>query len=472
MDDVRSCYIDGAWREGGAADVVVTSAADGVDLARFAGAGPADADAAVAAARAAWPTWAATPVTERAAVLRTAADLLEKRADEIARTAALEIGTPIRMAAGIHAQLPAAAMRDVADQAEAFVTEEQVGNSLVLRESAGVAVAITAWNYPLYQFATKVIPAIAAGCTVVAKPSELAPLTTMMLTEALEEAGLPRGVLGLLIGTGPMAGEPLVAHPEVDVVSFTGSTSVGVRIGEVAASGVKRVALELGGKSANVLLDDVDVATALPASISSWLINNSQTCAALTRMVVPRSRLAEVEQALLKDLAARPVGHPLDEDTQVGPLISPAQRERVVSYIESGVLEGARLLAGGAERPPDLPEAGNYVSPTIFTDVTPDMTIAREEIFGPVLCVIPVDSEDEAIQVANDTSYGLSGAVWSADPERALTVARQLRTGQVTVNGGAFNLRAPFGGYKFSGIGREGGRFGLDEYYETKAVQL
>jgi len=471
-EDLSGCFIGGEWRPGSAEDdVVVTSAADGAELARFPAATAADAEAAVAAARAAWPGWAARPVADRAGLLRRAADLLEKRAEEIARGCALEIGSPLAVAAGIHAHLPAAAMRDVADQVERFPHEEQIGNSLVVHEPAGVAVAITAWNYPLYQFATKVAPALAAGCTVVAKPSELAPLSTIAFFEALIEAGLPDGVANLVIGTGPEVGEPLVAHPAVDVVSFTGSTRVGMRIGELAAPGVKRVALELGGKSAALILDDADLDVAVPGAVRGWLVNNAQTCAALTRLVVPRARLAEVERRLVDVLAQTPLGHPLEEGTAVGPVISPAQRQRVVSYIESGIAEGARLLVGGVDRPEDLPADGNYVVPTVFSDVAPHLRIAQEEIFGPVLCVIPVDSEDEAVEVANGTPYGLSGAVWSSDPERATAVARRLRTGQVAVNGGAFNLRAPFGGYKLSGVGREGGRHGLAEYVETKAIQ-
>ncbi|WP_235737606.1 aldehyde dehydrogenase family protein [Nocardioides alcanivorans] len=472
MDDVRGCLIDGRWQQGtSGTDVVLTSAADGTEMTRFSGAGRADAERAVAAARAAWPAWASLSVGERGAILLRTADLLEKRAAEIAQCCALEIGSPLMVAAGIHAHLPAAAIRDVVAQAEQFRLEEEVGNSLVIHEPAGVAVAITAWNYPLYQFATKVAPALAAGCTVVAKPSELAPLSTIIFFEALVEAGLPTGVANLVIGTGPDVGEPLVTHPDVDVVSFTGSTKVGQRIGELAAPGVKRVALELGGKSANVILDDADLAVAVPESVRGWLVNNSQTCAALTRLVVPRTKLAEIEEALVDVLAASQLGHPLAEGTTVGPVISAAQRDRVVGYIESGLAEGARLLAGGPERPAELPDRGNYVSPTVFTDVTPDMRIAQEEIFGPVLCVIPVDSEDEAVAVANGTPYGLSGAVWAGTEERAMSVARRLRTGQVAINGGGFNLQAPFGGYKLSGVGREGGRFGLAEYFETKAIQ-
>lgn len=473
MNRKPSTYIGGVWAEGsGTDDIVVASAADGSELARSRAAGAADVDAAVRAARDGWPDWAATPVPERTAVLRRLADLLDEHADDLGRMGAQEIGSPIRVAAGIHARLPALAIREVADQMEVFPLREDVGNSAVLREPRGVAAAVSAWNFPLYQFATKVAPAIAAGCTVVAKPSELAPLTPIRFFELLAAAGLPPGVANLVVGTGPEVGEPLVAHPEVDVVSFTGSTQVGRRVGELAGRDVKRVALELGGKSANLLLRDADLSAAIPESLRACLINNGQTCAALTRLVVPRARLAEVEEALVAGLAAFPLGHPLDERTGLGPVISEPQHRRVNGYIEDGVAAGARLLTGGSERPADLPEGGHYVRPTVFSDVTPDMRIAREEIFGPVLCVLPVDSEDAAVEVANGTVYGLSGAVWSSDEDRAFDVARRLRTGQVAVNGGGFNIHAPFGGYNHSGVGREGGRYGIDEYLETKAVQL
>ncbi len=472
MRTVQATYVDGTWAPGtGTTEIEVGSAADGAVLARFQGAGGEDVARACAAAATAWPEWAATPVTDRADLLRTAAQLVEKRADELGATAAQEVGTPIRMAPIVHGHMVAATMRDVADKVESHTFEERVGSSLVLREPVGVAAAITAWNYPLYQLATKLVPALAVGCTVVLKPSEIAPLTTIGFFEALAEAGLPGGVANLVVGTGAEAGEPLVTDPRVGAVSFTGSTRTGVRIAELAAAGVTRVTLELGGKSASVLLDDADLATAVPATLHGCLLNNGQTCAALTRLIVPRARLAEVEEILAAAVGQLRVGDPRDPDTAVGPVASAAQHLRVLQHLRGALDDGATVISGGLDAPEGVPAGGYYVRPTVLR-VDPSMRIAREEVFGPVLCVIAVDSEDEAVAVANDTDYGLSGAVWSADPDRALAVARRLRTGQVAVNGGAFNISAPFGGYKRSGYGREGGRFGLDEYLETKAVQL
>ncbi|HTW15349.1 MAG TPA: aldehyde dehydrogenase family protein [Nocardioides sp.] len=472
MSLVRASFIDGSWREGtSATEVVVDDVTDGSELGRYRAAGAQDAADAVECARAAFAPWAATPVAERAALLRRTADVLEGHVEEIAQTAAREIGTPVAQGRVRHGDLAIAVLRDNADQIERLAWEERLGNSLVLREPAGVAVAITAWNFPIYQLCTKVVPALAAGCTVVVKPSELTPLTAVVFVEALVEAGLPAGVANLVIGTGPEVGEALVAHPAVDVVSFTGSTATGVRISQVAAPGVKRVALELGGKSACVLLEDAALDVAVPRFLLGWLNNSGQACAALSRLIVPRSRLAEVEAALLAGLADLRLGDPREEDAVIGPMVSEVQRARVTGYIRTGIEEGARLLTGGPDRPEGF-ASGHYVRPTVFSDVTSRMTIAQDEIFGPVACVIPVDSDDEAVAVANDTRYGLSGSVWSASPERALAVARRMRTGQVGVNGGAWNIQAPFGGYRHSGIGREGGRYGLDEYLEIKAVQL
>jgi aldehyde dehydrogenase (NAD+)/betaine-aldehyde dehydrogenase len=352
-----------------------------------------------------------------------------------------------------------------------FTWEQTVGNSLIVREPIGVVGAITPWNYPLHQIAAKVAPALAAGCTVVLKPSEVAPLNAFVLAEIFEEVGVPAGVFNLVTGFGPVVGEALAAHPDVDMVSFTGSTRAGRRVSEVAAATVKRVALELGGKSANVILDDADLATAVPDGVGKCYFNSGQTCSALTRMLVPRHRLDEVEELARTTAESFSAGDPFDGETRLGPLVSAAQRDRVRNYIDKGVGEGATLLTGGLEAPEGA-DRGFFVRPTVFTSVTRDMTIAREEIFGPVLVIIPYDSEDEAVEIANDTDYGLAGGVWSGDPERAKAVARRLRTGQVEVNGGGFNPMAPFGGYKQSGNGREFGAFGLEEYLEVKAMQL
>jgi acyl-CoA reductase-like NAD-dependent aldehyde dehydrogenase len=377
---------------------------------------------------------------------------------------------PVQLAIGIQAGLPAAAFASVAEQALSFQWEEEVGNSKVVREPIGVVGAIAPWNYPLYQIALKVAPAMVAGCTVVLKPSEVAPLNAFVLAEVIDEVGLPAGVFNLVTGVGPVVGEAIAAHPDVDAVSFTGSTGAGKRVMQAGAGTVKRVGLELGGKSANIICEDADIPTAVGKSLFGCFLNSGQTCSALTRMIVPRSRLAEVEEIAAAGAAGFAPGDPISSGALLGPVVSAVQRDRVRDFIRSGIDEGAKLIAGGPDAPEGL-ETGFYVAPTIFSEVTPQMRIFREEIFGPVLAIIPVDSEEEAIAVANDSMYGLAGAVWAATPERAEEVARQLRTGQVDLNGGAFNTEAPFGGYKQSGNGRERGRWGLEEFLETKAMQ-
>jgi acyl-CoA reductase-like NAD-dependent aldehyde dehydrogenase len=335
----------------------------------------------------------------------------------------------------------------------------------------GVVGCITPWNYPLHQICAKVAPALAAGCTVVVKPSEVTPLNAFLLAEILEEAGLPAGCFNLVTGIGPVVGEAISAHPDVDMVSFTGSTAAGKRVSEAAAATVKRVALELGGKSPNVILDDADLQAAVMDGMGKCYLNSGQTCSALTRMLVPRAKLAEAEQVAAGVAGALKVTDPFDPEANLGPLVSDAQRERVRGYIRKGVEEGAKLVAGG-EDPPEGADKGYFVQPTVFSEVTPDMTIAQEEIFGPVLAMIPYDTEDEAVEIANNTVYGLAGGVWSGDPEHAKQVARRIRTGQVEINGAAFNPLAPFGGFKQSGHGRELGKFGLDEFLEIKSIQL
>jgi len=349
--------------------------------------------------------------------------------------------------------------------------EEQIGNSLVVREPVGVVGAITPWNYPLHQIAAKVAPALAAGCTVVLKPSEVVPLNAFVLAEVIEQAGLPAGVFNLVTGVGPVVGEAVAAHPGVDMVSFTGSTRAGRRVSELAAATVKPVALELGGKSPNVILDDADLQTAIADGVSKCFLNSGQTCSALTRMLVPRERLAEAEQIAAAVAEHFTPGDPFAPETKLGPLVSDVQRERVRGYIRKGSEEGAKLVTGG-EEPPDGLEQGYFVRPTVFSDVRTEMTIAQEEIFGPVLAIMPYDDEDDAVAIANDSQYGLAGGVWSADEERAKRVARRIRTGQVEINGGAFNPLAPFGGYKQSGHGRELGRFALEEFLTVKSLQL
>ena len=429
-----------------------------------------DVDRAVEAAAEAFYAWSNTPVDERAKLLLRVGEALKARGDDIAATIAKEVGMPASLAGPIQVGLPVAAFADAAREVAELAWEEEVGNSLIVREPVGVVGAITPWNYPLYQIVLKVAPALAAGCTVVLKPSEVAPLNAFALAEVIDEVGLPPGVFNLVSGPGPIVGEAIAAHPKVDMVSFTGSTRAGKRVMELAAGSVKRVALELGGKSANVLLEDADLDTAVPAGLFACYLNSGQTCSALTRMIVPRSRLAEVEEKAVAAAAGFVPGNAFDAGVLIGPLVSAAQRDRVRGYIQKGIDEGAKLLVGGTE-PPEGLEVGYFVQPTVFSEVTSDMTIAQEEIFGPVLSILPYDTEEEAIRIANDSIYGLAGGVWSADQGHAEAVARQLRTGQVDINGGAFNPVAPFGGYKKSGIGRERGRFGVEEFLETKSLQ-
>jgi acyl-CoA reductase-like NAD-dependent aldehyde dehydrogenase len=430
-----------------------------------------DIERAVAAARLAFPAWSATPVKERTGLLTRVSQILDARKEELADLITHEVGMPRILSQLVQVGLPTASFASMAQVAEDFTWEQTLGNSLVVREPIGVVGAITPWNYPLHQIAAKVAPALTAGCTIVLKPSEVAPLNAFVLAEIFEEVGLPAGVFNLVTGYGPVVGEALAAHPDVDMVSFTGSTRAGRRVSEVAAATVKRVALELGGKSANVILGDADLTKAVPDGVGKCYFNSGQTCSALTRMLVPRDHLAEVEKLATATAESWTPGDPFDPETRLGPLVSAVQRERVRTYIDKGIGEGATLLTGGIEAPDGLRD-GFFVKPTVFSSVTRDMTIAREEIFGPVLVIIPYDSEDEAVEIANDTDYGLAGGVWSGDADKAQSVARRLRTGQVEVNGGGFNPLAPFGGYKQSGNGREFGAFGLEEYLEVKSLQL
>jgi len=471
--DVRDrLYIGGVWVPStGTGSIDVIDSTNEAVIGSVPEGTPEDVDAAVAAAAAAFPGWSSTPLAERTALLTKVSEALGARLESLADLITHEVGMPNVLSQLVQVGLPMASFGSQAAVAENFDWERTVGNSLVVREPVGVVGAITPWNYPLHQIAAKVAPALAAGCTVVLKPSEVAPLNAFVLADIFDEVGLPPGVFNLVTGYGPVVGEAIAAHPDVDMVSFTGSTRAGRRVAEVASATVKRVALELGGKSANVLLDDADFAKAVPDGVAKCYANSGQTCSALTRMLVPRSRLAEVEGLARTAAESYTPGDPFDEHTRLGPLVSAVQRDRVRGYIDKGIGEGADLLTGGTEAPEGL-DRGYFVRPTVFSSVTPDMTIAREEIFGPVLAIIPYDSEDEAVDIANDTDYGLAGGVWSGDPERAKAVARRLRTGQVEVNGGGFNPMAPFGGYKQSGNGRELGAYGLEEYLEVKSLQL
>ncbi|MDX8052895.1 aldehyde dehydrogenase family protein [Lentzea sp. BCCO 10_0798] len=429
---------------------------------------PADVDAAVAAAVKAFPAWAETSVDERAKAVRAIIDGLKERAGELAAAMTREMGTPLTFSQKVQVANPVAIAEGVADVLEGgYFEPEEIGNSLVFREPVGVVAAITPWNFPLQQMVAKVVPALAAGNTVVLKPSELAPRTADLLAEIVA-AATPAGVFQLVHGTGAVVGEALAAHPDVDMVSFTGSTKAGRRVSVVAAETVKRVALELGGKSACVVLDDADFGRAVKIAVANSFMNNGQACSAWTRLLVPAERHDEAVELAAQAAKKYTPADPADPSTRIGPAVSKAQRDRVVGYIRKGVEEGATLAAGGPEAP--LPQ-GFYVAPTVFGGVTPEMTIAQEEIFGPVLSVMPYADEDDAVRIANSTIYGLAGAVFSADTERALRIARRLRTGQVDINTAAFNTSAPFGGYRQSGNGREFGRFGLDEFCEVKSVQ-
>ncbi len=465
-------YIDGAWvpADGTGVIEVVNSTTEEV-MATIPEGTAADVDRAVQAARAAFESWSAVSPEERGKYMTRIGEALTARMDEIATVVSQEVGMVKLLSQLVQVGLPITSFMTAAKLAEEYQWEEQLGNSLVVREPVGVVGAITPWNYPLHQIAAKVAYAMAAGCTVVLKPSEVAPVNAFILAEIIHDVGLPNGVFNLVTGYGPVVGEAIAAHPGVDMVSFTGSTRAGKRVAQVAAETVKRVALELGGKSANVILDDADIATAVADGVGKCFLNSGQTCSALTRMLVPRSRLAEAEEVAAATAAAFTIGDPFAEGTKLGPLVSAAQRERVRGYIRTGIEEGAKLLIGGPEQPEGL-DKGFFVKPTVFSEVRNDMTIAQEEIFGPVLVLIPYDDEDEAVRLANDTPYGLAGGVWSGDPERAKRVARRLRTGQVEVNGGRFNPNAPFGGYKQSGVGREYGRYGFEEFLEVKSLQL
>jgi aldehyde dehydrogenase (NAD+) len=472
MRDYSNIYIDGAWvpSEGEGSIEVINAATEEV-MGSIPDGTAGDVDTAVAAAKKAFATWSFTPVEERQKYLVRLNEALQARSAEIASTIAGEVGMPITWSTMIQAGLPAGNMQTFATLLDTFEFEEKIGNSLVVKEPVGVVGAITPWNYPLHQIICKVGGALAAGCTVVLKPSEVAPLNAFILAEIVHEVGLPAGVFNLVTGTGPVVGEAIAAHPDVDMVSFTGSTRAGKRVAEVASQTVKRVALELGGKSANVVLDDADFATVIPKGLFACYLNSGQTCTAHTRMLVPNSRYDEAVEIAAAAAEQTQVGDPTEEGMHLGPLISQAQWDRVQGYIQKGIDEGATVAAGGLGKPEGR-DTGYFVKPTVLANVTNDMTVAQEEIFGPVLSIIGYEDDDDAVRIANDSLYGLSGGVWSADQDRALAVARRMRTGAVDVNGGSFNIAAPFGGYKQSGYGRENGAYGIDEFLQTKSLQL
>ncbi len=465
-------YIGGAWVDStGAGTIDVINATTEEVMGRIPEGTPEDADRAVQAARAAFPVWSALSRAERARYLTRVSEELITRSEEIASVIAREMGMPVKLAQRIQVGLPITTFGSMAAVLDEIAWEEQTGNALIVREPVGVVAGITPWNYPLHQIAGKVAPALAAGCTIVLKPSEVAPLNAFLLADIFDAVGLPAGVFNLVTGYGPIVGEALAAHPDVDMVSFTGSTRAGRRVGEVASQTVKKVTLELGGKSPNILLDDADFPHAVRDGVAKCFLNSGQTCSALTRMLVPSARLAEVEELARQAAETYTPGDPFEKTTRLGPLVSAAQRERVRSYIRKGIDEGAKLITGGDEPPHGL-TTGYFVRPTVFSNVHSDMTIAQEEIFGPVLVILPYDDEEDAVRIANDTQYGLAGGVWSGDPEHAKRVARRIRTGQVEINAGPFNPLAPFGGYKQSGHGREFGKYGLEEFLQVKAMLL
>jgi aldehyde dehydrogenase (NAD+) len=463
-------YIDGQWVESSGAETIdVENPATEEIIGRVPSGTPADVDRAVAAAKAAFDGWAATPPDERGKYLTRLQEALTSRMQAVADTISAELGSPAKMAQLVQAGLPIMDIATAVSQIPEFGWEEQIGNSTVVYEPVGVVGAITPWNYPLHQVTAKIGYALAAGCTVVLKPSEVAPLCSYLFFDAIHEVGLPPGVVNLVPGYGPVVGEAMASHPDVDMISFTGSTRAGTRVAELGAATVKKVALELGGKSANVILPDADLAKAVKAGVANAYANSGQTCSAWTRMLVHESQYDEAVAIAKETAEGFTTGDPNDPATRLGPLVSGVQRERVTSYIEKGIAEGARLVTGGAERAHDK---GHYVEPTVFADVTPNMTIAQEEIFGPVLSILKYADEDEALEIANNSLYGLAGGVWSGDEAKAKGFARRMRTGQVDINGGNFNPAAPFGGYKRSGVGRELGRFGMEEFLQPKSMQL
>ena len=465
-----SHYINGRWVKAESIQTLPVHDSSTEEVIASVPAGTAsEADRAVRAARAAFDRWSALPVEARARYLDKIAAGVKARSDELAVTIAREVGMPLKQAKAIQVGGPAWHWGNFAKVARGFEWEKKIGNSLVVREAIGVVGCITPWNFPLSQITLKIAPAMAAGCTVVLKPSEIAPVNAMILAEIIHEAGLPPGVFNLVNGLGPVVGEVLATHPEIDMLSFTGSTRAGKRVGELASQTVKRVALELGGKSASIVLADANFNAAVKGTVGACMLNSGQTCSAHTRLLVPASRYDEVKALAQAVIASYSVGPSLLETSKLGPLVSAAQRDRVLGFIKTGIAQGADVIAGGADAPAFA--TGYFVQPTILGVKSSDI-LAQEEIFGPVLVVIAYQDEDDAVRIANDTVYGLGGAVWGATDEAAIKVARRLRTGQVDINGGPFNAQAPFGGYKQSGNGRENSVYGFEEFLEYKAMQL
>ena len=463
-------YIDGAWVDPAAPSTLgIVNPATEETFAQISLGSRPDVDRAAKAARRAFATYSVTSVEQRLSWLQKIIEGFRARLPELARMMTLEMGAPITFATQRQATVALFHFEEAARVLANYKFEERMGNGIVRREPIGVCGLITPWNWPLNQVASKVAPALATGCTVVLKPSEIAPLSAMLFAEIVDDAGLPAGVFNLVNGDGPTVGEAIAAHPEIDMVSFTGSTTAGVRVAKLAADTVKRVAQELGGKSANIILADADLKTAVIQGVHACYTNGGQNCQSPTRMLIPRAQRDAAFAAAREAVDTIRLGDPLDPASTMGPLVSQAQFEKVQDLIQSGVDEGATLVAGGTGRPSEL-NRGYYVRPTVFGDVTPQMKIAREEIFGPVLSIMSYDTEDEAIEIANDTPFGLAGFVQSRDPDRARAVANRIRAGRVYLNGAPFDRSLPFGGYKQSGNGREFGVFGFEEYLEVKAI--
>ena len=470
MYDNRRFYIDGAWVDPiEAIEFKVINPATEAVAGVISMGGPKDVDRAVAAARRAFERYSRTTPAERLALLERVLAAYNAHYDEIARAISTEMGAPIKLAKGSQTRIGVGHISAMIEVLKTFQFEQLQGTTRLVLEPVGVCALITPWNWPMNQVAAKVVPALAAGCTMVLKPSEYAPFSAIIWAKVMHEAGVPAGVFNLINGDGPHVGAPLSSHRDIDMVSFTGSTRGGTEVAKNAAASVKRVHQELGGKSPNILLDDADFERAVKQSVLHVFQNSGQSCNAPTRMLVPAARLAEVEAIAKRITASVVVGDPTSEGTTVGPVVSKVQFDRVEGYIEKGIAEGAKIIAGGTGRPETLAK-GYFVRPTIFSGVRNDMTIAREEIFGPVLCILPYETEEQAVQIANDTPYGLAAYVWSQNNIRARRVASRIRAGQVALNGASGDMKTPFGGFKMSGNGREYGEFGLRDFLEVKAM--
>lgn len=465
----RQNYIEGAWTEpSGIDDLPVTDSYSEETVSSFRSSSIGDVDRAVRAAERALPAWSAVPVEQRAALVREVARALRGNSNELADMISREVGMPRRLAGRIQVEAPISAIVDYADLAVSFHWEQRIRHSLIQQLPVGVVACITPWNYPLHQIIAKVVPALLAGCTVVLKPSELAPSSAVALATAMEQANLPAGVFNLIHGRGEDIGEALVKHPRIDMVSFTGSTRAGRRISGLAGQDIKRLALELGGKSAALVTPGADVVAAVKGTLASCFLNSGQTCSAMTRLLVPHELQDKVSTLARDGAAGYLMGDPFDSRTRLGPLVSGAQRTRVVEMIDSAIQAGAARWTVEQQ----VPARGFFVPPTVLGNVTPDMEIAREEVFGPVLSVIGYGMLDEAIDIANGTEYGLASSVWGSTTEEAVEVAARLRAGQVDINGAMFNPAAPFGGFKKSGVGRENGRYGIEEFVEPRSIQF